>query len=544
MKIHRIVNKRRISIAAVLLAVMLTEAFFAGALTNKAHADSLYIIRVGLTEHLKQQSSVKISTKKIALGYCVNNRFYEYIHFENKKGFTFVPATGYYLVSDTVYPTYADAKKAYDKARKISGVKENVKLCMLGKNKWGIYVGGSSNVASVSALSSKLDGKLDTTFGAVTSYNGQRVEIKGGDTAIMYDGADTGQYVQISANVLNKKGSKTLSVNGYEYRGRLEIGPYGSKDLTIVNITNVENYLRSVVGSEMNSTYPMEAMKAQAIVSRTYAQNHCNNTGDTNTSTPYSINDTETYQRYRGYSKETKRSVEAVTSTRGVCIYSGGEQIDAGFFHSSGGVTEDARYVTGITEKYLKSVADLDDLMYGEKPWIVTYTAEELGKSLGIGKVQSISVDSVTQAGRIYQMTVSGDSKSLVLKGDNIRSRLGIKSSKCRLITKDNPQTEVSVMDVEGIHQAEGIKNCYAINGSGKVQSLNRNSAQYVVAGAYKAVNYMKELVTGDNTYTFAGMGNGSGVGMSQAGAKRMAEYGAGYEEIIKKYYGPKVSIR
>ena len=41
----------------------------------KVHADSLYIIRVGLTKQLKQQSSVKVSTKKIALGYCVNNRF-------------------------------------------------------------------------------------------------------------------------------------------------------------------------------------------------------------------------------------------------------------------------------------------------------------------------------------------------------------------------------------------------------------------------------------------------------------------------------------
>lgn len=509
-----------------------------------ANADSLYIIRVGLTEHLKQQSSVKVSTKKIAIGYCVNNRYSEYIHFTSKSGFTFQPATGYYLVSDTVYPDYASVKAAYNKAKKISSVKKYTYICMTGKNKWCLYVGGLKDVSKVSGWRSQLESKLSTTFGSVTSYNGHRVKITGGGNSLLYDGADTGQYVQISANILNKKGSKTLTVNGYEYRGRMEIGPFGTSKLTVINITNVENYLRSVVGSEMSGSYPMEALKAQAIVSRTYAQNHCRNTGDTNTSTPYSINDTETYQKYGGYSKESAKSVEAVTSTRGISIYSNGNQIDASFFPSSGGATEESKNIWGINKSYLKTVTDLDELTYGAKAWQITYTATELGNLLGTGEVTAVTVDSQTSTGRVYQLTVAGKDKSVTLKGDNVRSRLGVKSTKFKIITKNQKETEVAIMSDKTMLSVDHLSNCYAISGNHKVSSLNNGLAQYIVMGANNLSNYMAKVIDSSDTYTFAGLGNGHGVGMSQAGARALAEKGYSYTRIIKHYYGKGVTIK
>lgn len=528
--------------AGMLVGILL---FLAGAVNPiPAKADSLYIVRIGLTEHLKQQSNVKISTKKIAIGYCLNNRFSEYIHFTSKSGFTFTPATGYYLVSDTVYPDYASVKNAYNKAQKIAAVKKYTYICMTGKNKWCLYVGGLKDVAKVSSWRDKLEKQLSTTFGSITSYNGHRVKITGENNTLLYDGADTGQYVQISANVLNSKGSKTLTVNGYEYRGRLEIGPYGTSKLTVVNITNVENYLRSVVGSEMNGSYPMEALKAQAIVSRTYAQNHCTNSGDTNTANPYSINDTETYQRYGGYKKETKKCVEAVTSTRGISIYSAGSQIDASFFPSSGGATEAAQNVWGMPKSYLKMVSDLGELTYGTKAWRVTYTAKELGELLGIGEVTNVTIDSQTSSGRVYQITVTGKEQSLTLKGDNVRSRLGVKSTKFKLVTKEQPQNQVSLLNAQSSSTVPSLKNCYALSQNGKVTSLNNSLSQYIVMGANNLSNYMKETTGTEGTYTFAGLGSGHGVGMSQAGARALADRGYSYTRIIQYYYGKKVTIK
>ncbi|MCR4717575.1 MAG: SpoIID/LytB domain-containing protein [Lachnospiraceae bacterium] len=528
-------------VAIIMTFVMLFSLTYNDSI--KANAQSLYIIRVGLTKNLKAQSTVKIKTKKIALGYCVNNVYSEYIHFTNSSGFKFKPATGYYLVSDTVYPTYAKAIAAYNKARKISKSKKYTYLAMTGKNKWNIYVGGLSDIEKVNNFKTKLQKKLSTTF-AITSYNGHRVRILGGSTKILYDGADTGQYVQIVANVLNSKGSQTLTANGYEYRGRLEIAPYGANKLTVVNVLNVENYLRGVVGTEMGTSYPLEALRAQAIVSRTFAQNQSANTGDTNIKNPYTLNDTASSQSYDGYKKESNKAVLAVTSTRGKTIYSGDEQIAARFFKSSGGMTESAKNVWGLAESYLKSVSDINDLGYGVQPWTKTFTAASLGKALKIGTVTSVKVDKTTSSGRIYQLSVKGSDGSVVLKGENIINQLKIKSTKCSLITPGNENMKVSLLSASGVSSADSLANCYALNSSKKAVSLNNGLTQYVALGAKNAMNYLATNISKENAYIFAGLGSGHGVGFSQAGAKAMATRGSNYSEIIKNYYGSKVKIR
>lgn len=537
--------KRWISI--YLIVILLTITGLSG--TISTHADSIYIIRIGLTQNLKQQSKVKISTKKIAIGYCVNNRYSEYIHFTSKSGFTFAPATGYYLVSDTVYPDYASVKAAYNKVRKLSSVKKYTYICMSGKNKWNLYVGGLSDVAKVSGWQTSVEDKVSGSF-SVTSYNGHRVKITGGGNRLIYDGDETGQYAQIAGNVLNKKGSKTLKVNGYEYRGRIEIGPFGGGKLTVINITNVENYLRGVVGSEMSRSAPMEAMKAQAIVSRTFAQNHCNNSGDTNMSTPYGINDAQNTgsnntQKYGGYAKENKRAVEAVTSTRGRCIYSSGSQINASFFPSSGGATEASLNIWGNNLSYLRMVSDVEELSLGAKPWKTSYSGAELGKLVGLGTVEKVHVDATTGANRVDSITFTDTTgKTVTLKHDNIRVRLGLNSTKFKLLTKEHPATEVFMSNSETITNTKSLKDCYAISGSGTVKSLNNGLEQYVAIGADNAANYMANDIVRDGVFTFAGLGKGHGAGMSQAGATVMAMRGADYVEIIKKYYGSSVSIR
>lgn len=514
----------------------------------KVHADSLYIIRVGLTKQLKQQSSVKVSTKKIALGYCVNNRFSEYIHFTNRSGFTFSPATGYYLVSDTVYPDYASVIKVYQKLCKVKSLKNSTYVAMIGKNKWSIYVGGKKDVQKVMSLQEKAEAKSKTTF-SVSAYNGHRIKVSGGSFALLYDGDETGQYVQISANVLNKKGSKTLTVNGYEYRGRMEIGTYGAGKLTVVNITNVENYLRSVVGSEMDSSYPMEALKAQAIVSRTFAQNHCDNSGDTNTVTPYTLNDTDhvsttSSQQYGGYAKERKDAVLAVTSTRGICIYDKGSQIDAAFFPSSGGRTEDAVNIWGTKRNYLLPVADVMELSYAGKAWRKDYTPEQLGQLVGLKAIVSAKVDAQTASGRLDAVTFTDtEQKSITLKHDNIRVRLGLNSTKCRLITKKEDISSLFLKGTEETREVEDLTGAVVLSANKRVTTL-AESGTVVVAGKDNTSATVSKASVKDGVYTFVGLGNGHGAGMSQAGAKARALAGQSAENIIRYYYGPSVSMK
>lgn len=534
----------RLIAVGLVVALLFTTCFVN---IQRVDAGSLYIVRVGLTDKLKAQSSVKIDTKKIAMGYCINNKFSEYIHMSSSNGFTVKPATGYYLISDSVYSTYSKVNAAYKKAKKVSACKNNVYICMLGKNQWALYVGGLTDVKTVSAWESKLK-SAGVSFASPTSYNGHRVLISGGGETYMFDGEESGQYVQIVANVLNKKGSKTLSVGGTEYRGRMEIGPYGTDTLTVVNICNVENYLRSVVGSEMDSSYPVEALRAQAVVSRTYAEHYCENYGDTNVEQPYILNDTETYQKYGGYSKENAKCVEAVTTTRGKCIYYNGEQIDALFFPSSGGITESALSVRGTSDSYLKSVSDLVDIAYGNKPWTVTYSKADLAKLVGLDEVESLTVDTKSTTGRALQVSIKGTSggkeKTEKLRGDNVRTRLNLPSTKFKMISVDQTETVVSVMNTEETKTVDSLKNCYALNASGTPVSLNNGASQYVVMSGQNLTNYMAQATSDSENFTFVGLGKGHGMGMSQAGARAMAQRGKSYTDIIKNYYGDKVSIK
>ncbi len=534
----RIIKK---SVALVLCVIMILGAI--GLNKTDSNAASLYIVRVGLTEHLKAQDSINISTKKIAIGYCVNNTFSEYIHFYNAKGFTFKPATGYYLVSNKVYPTYAKAIAAYNKAMKISASKKYTYLCMTGKNKWNIYVGGVNNIDTVNGFKSKLNKKLKTTF-SITSYNGHRVVISGGKTNLMYDGADSGQYVQIVANVLNSKGSQTLTANGYEYRGRMEIAPYGGDKLTVVNVLNIENYLRGCVGTQMDATYPHEALRAQAVASRTYAEHVCNNTGDTNVKVPYTLNDTASSQEYGGYSKENARSVTGVTSTRGITIFGNGDQIESRYFLSSGGMTESAVNIWGLGKDYLSSVADAEDIVYGGEPWVKTLTASELSDKFKVGTVTNVSIDSMTDSGRIYALTITGDAGSITLKGENILNQLDLPSSRARIITNEDPNTKVSILSAEGVTEVDSLKSCYALSGKDSVASLDNGLKQFVAIGAGDARSYMASMGYTEGAYTFAGVGYGHGVGMSQAGAKALAKKGKTYKQILKYYYGNQVTIQ
>ena len=529
------------SIALMLSAIMILGAMDINRV--KPDAASLYIVRVGLTEHLKAQDSINISTKKIAIGYCVNNTFSEYIHFYNAKGFTFKPATGYYLVSNKVYPTYAKAIAAYNKAMKLSATKKYTYLCMTGKNKWNIYVGGVDNIDTVNGFKSKLNSKLKTTF-SITSYNGHRVVISGGKTNLMYDGADSGQYVQIVANVLNSKGSQTLTANGYEYRGRMEIAPYGGDKLTVVNVLNVENYLRGCVGTQMDATYPHEALRAQAVASRTYAEHVCNNTGDTNVKVPYTLNDTSSSQEYGGYAKENARAVTGVTSTRGITIFGDGDQIESRYFLSSGGMTEAAVNVWGISKDYLSSVSDAEDVVYGGEPWVKSYTLSELGEKFKVGNVSGVTIDSMTDSGRIYALTITGDSGAITLKGENILNQLDLPSSRARIITNENPDTKVSILSAGGVTEVDSLKSCYALSGKDSVATLDNGLKQYVAIGANDARSYMAANGYVDGALTFAGVGYGHGVGMSQSGAKALAKKGKTFKQILKYYYGSKVTIQ
>jgi stage II sporulation protein D len=147
-----------------------------------------------------------------------------------------------------------------------------------------------------------------------------------------------------------------LSADASPYRGLLEVRASEGSALTVINIANIEDYLRGVVPNELSpQAFPQaEALKAQAVAARSYVLNH---KGEFEKS-GYDICATPACQVYKGESTETPATDRAVAETRGLVVTYRGRPINAYYTSTCGGHTEDAENMfDGEAIPYLKGVA-------------------------------------------------------------------------------------------------------------------------------------------------------------------------------------------
>lgn len=152
---------------------------------------------------------------------------------------------------------------------------------------------------------------------------------------------------------------------GRPYRGGFEVFPqqmaepnHRQNELSLINVVNIEDYLKGVVPWEMDATAPLEALKAQAMGARS-------ETLDTRASKKFAagkfdICDYDACQGYPGTENEKPLTSRAVEETRGLVLFSGGRVMDAVYFTNSGGITANAGDVwkTSSSISYLQSVRD------------------------------------------------------------------------------------------------------------------------------------------------------------------------------------------
>ena len=144
-----------------------------------------------------------------------------------------------------------------------------------------------------------------------------------------------------------------LLLQGQPYRGRLQLSRQG-QGVQAVNHVSLESYLAGVVGSEMPASWPLAALRAQAVAARTYAL------AQRRPEAPFDLKATVASQVYRGVVAETDSTREAVASTRGQVLMYDGTLINAVFHSSSGGSTENSGEIWNRQLPYLVSVPDYD----------------------------------------------------------------------------------------------------------------------------------------------------------------------------------------
>lgn len=268
------------------------------------------------------------------------------------------------------------------------------------------------------------------------------------------------------------------------YRGRLVLVP-SAGGLTAVNAVDLEQYLYSVLGAEMSPSWPLEALKAQAVAARTYALYQRQNRGNS----VYDVGDDTYWQVYLGLEKEATSTHTAVQATAGQVLVHNGQLIEAVFHSSSGGHTENVEDVWSDPRPYLRGVRDYD----AGAPvyqWVETFSSDRISSRIsGVGTVMSMKAESTTPQGRIVTMRVVGDAGERVLDGEDLR------------------------------------------------QALNLRSTHFRVIPQYSSANSKRNASSVPVAFQIEGRGFGHGIGLSQWGAHNLAMQGVNYQQILSHYY-------
>ncbi len=284
--------------------------------------------------------------------------------------------------------------------------------------------------------------------------------------------------------VVKSSDGRGIWVGQKRYSGILNLLVLDS-EILVINILEIEKYLTSVVGSEMPAKWPLEALKAQAIASRTYALKQKGNL-------IYDIDSTQKNQVYNGLESRTYKTVRAVRSTRSLVLTYKNKLINALFHSSSGGMTENSQDVWKNEYPYLSSVRDFDR-NNPKLQWKKKFSGGELQKLFPeIGGIKKIEILNITNTGRVKNVKIFGKYGSDQISGVDIRKRMNLKSTFMRFKFIEDK----------------------------KYISDNDNSNIPI-----------------EKTLIVFGQGSGHGVGMSQWGARYMASKGQKAERILKHFY-------
>ena len=209
------------------------------------------------------------------------------------------------------------------------------------------------------------------------------------------------------------------------YRGAVELRTEGS-GVTAINVLDLDTYVRGVVAGEMPSSWPLEALKAQAVAARTYALATRKTTG------LFDQYPDVRSQVYRGVTGESVRSDAAVRATAGRILTYGGRPAVTYYFSTSGGHTENVEFsfVGSLSKPWLVGVPDPYDTQSPYHRWTAKFSAAALDRSLGApGKFRRVKVLARGVSPRVVRARVVGSSGSVVLTGPTIRSRLGLRDT-------------------------------------------------------------------------------------------------------------------
>ncbi|MCB9494455.1 MAG: SpoIID/LytB domain-containing protein [Desulfobacteraceae bacterium] len=283
----------------------------------------------------------------------------------------------------------------------------------------------------------------------------------------------------LKKQVVISSGKEPVCFKNTKYTGKIILNQNNGK-IEVINILDLGSYLKSVVPSEMPDSWHHEALKAQAVASRTYALFMI----EQNKNNSYHMESGILSQVYKGIDNISANSSLAVEETDSQFILFENKPVLAAFHSNSGGFTDDPRYFWRKNFSYLKP---RNDPFTPLNEWKVFFSFDELSKLLFMDtvRIKKVIIAERTPSGRATRLKFKTDSGSLYLNGEKLREKLGFYTVKSTLFKLKNTKNGLEI----------------------------------------------------------TGRGFGHGIGMSQWGAKIMAEKGYNYKDIVRYYYSDNIKI-
>ncbi|MDR0647771.1 MAG: SpoIID/LytB domain-containing protein [Synergistaceae bacterium] len=387
------------------------------------------------------------------------------------------------------------------------------------------------------------------------------------------------------------KASSGLGWDSTRYRGALTViaSPGAPGRFTVINEVGLEDYLRGILKMEMNPEWHPEALKAQSILARTYAVKNRGRFA----SQGFDLDNTQNTQIYRGMNAEDPRTDAAVQATRGQIMAWNGKPAEI-FYHSdSGGATADISHVWGSNIPYLKPKAEKIAYVSPYSSWQTPLSSAQVETALAkigksVGRVTGLEVAAKDPNGRAVTLRARGSSGTSEVSAHAFRMAVGssvLRSTNFEILGSA-PSGTAGIAPQRTSPSAPLPQP--ASQPAPKVQSLAEIAAQrdplveltnnniftkdelidmlmnpqkrdsYLKIGLERAAGAMSQTKPAQDApkppaapqtpvpatsnaqpgaFTFSGKGWGHGVGMSQWGAKAMADSGMKCSEILRHYF-------
>ena len=397
------------------------------------------------------------------------------------------------------------------------------------------------------------DGRLSFSDGAklVVVLRGDQLVLHTGQTAVVM-----GSSIKLMRCQSETPGYLLLNDGTGMYEGDLSLDIVENAIRPILTI-NVEDYLLGVVPFEMGDSFPLEALKAQAVTARTYALRKSGSSG------AYDVEDTTNDQAYRGRTTSSPLSEQAVTETKGLCGVYRGALASCFYSASNGGQTELGQHVWPTDAPDAYGYMDMRDDPYdleNRNSVVKRYTLQKKPGEKGIGEAlhqalttamgEQLSALGVEADGELVRFDEIQSVEAVTPKYDGdsrlmTELRFTVKISVRDYTFRQTPSPQPAASSTPHADETPAPTATPAFSPYRKVKETVTVTLP-IFTEAERAMGLsinvsQNELITVSDigsAFLIESRRFGHGVGMSQRGAEQMArQYGMTYEQILALYY-------